>query len=430
MSLAATIAIGILAALILLGAPIAFALGVAGAAGLLNLLGPDGTLGVLGATPHSTVARYELVLIPMFMLMAQLALASGITEQLFTSAKAWVGRTPAGLAVATALAGAAFGAICGSSTASAATLASTSIPAMTQRGYEPRFASGVVAISGTLAMLIPPSLSIVLYGLLSEQPIDKLLIAGIIPGLVVTLTIILTVLYLVWRDPSLAPAVKGYTIREKISSLRVTGPFVLLMLFVTGTIYLGLATPTEASAFGAFGAFAIALARRSLTFPALIGALTRAVGTSVMISMMIIGALIFGYFLTLSQIPQSLAAHVVQLDVPKWAIMLVIIGIYIFLGFFMDQAAIMILTVPIFIPIVSALGYDLIWFGIMVVIVSEIGMLTPPVGLNVFVVARSAGMRVEDVFTGSWPHVFAHLVVIAVFFLFPQLILWLPSTMN
>jgi len=243
------------------GVPVAFSLGIAGTAGLLYLGGPSIAAGILGTAPLSAVTSFELISVPMFLLMAEFVILSDVAHQLFRTAATWVGRVPGGLGIATALAGAGFGAISGSSTASAATLSAITVPAMMKQGYEPKMACGVVAISGTLAMLIPPSVALVLYGIIADVNIGKLLIAGIIPGLLVMVTIILTVYALVKLDPSRAPLGSSYTMGEKIRSLGAIGPVLLLFMAVTGTIYTGIATPTEASGLGAFGAFLIALWR-------------------------------------------------------------------------------------------------------------------------------------------------------------------------
>lgn len=252
---------GFMLLLLAIGTPVGFALAIAGATGLYAKGGVGMVLGVLETTPLSAASSYELVTIPMFLLMAQFVILSGVADDLFKAAAMWVGRVPGGLGMATAVAGAGFGAISGSSTAAAATLSATSIPAMLKHRYEPKLACGVVAISGTLAMLIPPSVAMILYGLIADVNIGRLLIAGIVPGLLVMLTIILTVLVLVIRRPERAPSGRGYTWAEKRASLRVVGPMVSLFAIVTGVIYLGVATPTEASALGAFGAFMLAAQR-------------------------------------------------------------------------------------------------------------------------------------------------------------------------
>jgi tripartite ATP-independent transporter DctM subunit len=428
-----TLAVPILALLFLLlflGMPVGFALGVCGALGLYLIGGMPMVLGILETTPLSSVTSYELISVPMFLLMAEFVILSGVANDLFRAAAVWVGRVPGGLGIATAIAGAGFGAISGSSTASAATLSATTIPAMLEQGYEPRMACGVVAISGTLAMLIPPSIALVLFGIIADVSIGKLLVGGVIPGLLVTLTIALTVYVLVLLDPTRAPAGRAYSMRDKVMSLRVVGPMLALFMAVTGVIYLGIATPTEASAIGAFGSFVLALREGKIDRRTLIQALMAAAATSCMIFMIIMGARVFTFFFTLTQVTQQLVAFVSALDVSRYVILAFILVGYLILGCIMDQAAILILTVPIVLPVIKALGFDPVWFGVIVIVLAEVGLLTPPVGLNVFVVARYTGRPVEEVFAGVWPHVFAHLILVVLLVAFPQIILWLPSQME
>jgi tripartite ATP-independent transporter DctM subunit len=416
--------------LLAIGMPIAFAMGVSGLAGLYLLGGTDTVMGVLSTTPFSTVSTYELLSIPMFILMAEFVIASRIADELYDSMVIWVGRLRGGLAIATAFAGAGFGAICGSSTAGAATLASISLPAMLRHGYERKLANGVVAISGTLAMLIPPALALVLYGLLTELSIARLLMAGLVPGLLVTLLIAGTVMLLVWRDPTRAPLGQSYTWREKFASLHVTGPMLILIVLVTGVIYLGLATPTEASSLGAFGACMIALVRGRLTGTLFCNAVANAARTAAMITMIILGAHIFGYALTLTRATQVFVETIAALPVSPYVIMALILLLKLALGCFLDQVAILLLTVPIMVPLVKQLGFDPIWFGVILVLTAEVGMITPPVGMNAYVVARYTGSPVDEVFAGIWPHFIAHILAIIFFVIFPGVVMWLPNTMK
>lgn len=422
--------LGLLFLLLAIGTPVGFAMGFAGSVGLL-MVGGTGTLfGILQTAPLSTVSSYELITIPMFLLMAELVLLSGVADDMFKTASAWIGRVPGGLGMATALAGAGFGAICGTSTASAATLSSTSLPAMIKQGYEPKMAAGVVAISGTLAMLIPPSVALVIFGLLAEVNIGQLLIGGILPAVLVTATIMATILFLVWQDPSRAPRVEPVSWREKFSLLWQVGPMVLLFSLVTGTIYLGIATPTEASALGAAGALLLAIAKRRVTPATLYRALLSACHGTCMIATILVGASIFGYFFTLTHVTQDLVAWVGSLPTSRWVIIALILFGYIVLGSFMDQIAILVLTVPIVLPLIKTLGFDPIWFGVIKIVTAEVGMITPPVGLNCFIVARYAKRPVAEVFHGTFPHFIAHLIAIAILVAFPSIILWLPSQMG
>ena len=427
-----TIAVGLGALFLLLaiGTPVGFAMAVSGAIGLYMVGGVPMLAGILQTAPLSTVSSYELITIPMFLLMAELVLVSGVADDLFKATAAWMGRVRGGLGMATALAGAGFGAICGTSTASAATLSATSLPAMLKQGYEPKIAAGVVAISGTLAMLIPPSVALVIYGLLAEVNIGGLLVGGIIPGIIVTFTIMATVWFLVWQDPSRAPEAAPVPWREKLRMLRIVGPMILLFGLVTGVIYTGVATPTEASALGASGAFGLACWYGKINRTSLPHALIRAAHGSCMIAMILLGAHIFGYFFTLTQVTQNLVGWVGGLEVSRWVIIAIILFGYIILGMFMDQIAILVLTVPIVVPLIKTLGFDPLWFGVIMIVTAEVGMITPPVGLNCFVVARYSGRPVSEVFHGSFPHFIAHIAVIALLTAFPQIILWLPAQMH
>jgi tripartite ATP-independent transporter DctM subunit len=422
-----TIGTGTLFLLLAIGTPVGFAMTAAGVLGLYLVGGMPMVTGILQTAPLTTVSAYELITIPMFLLMAELVLLSGVADDLFRATAAWMGRVRGGLGMATALAGAGFGAICGTSTASAATLSATSLPAMLKSGYEPRMAGGVVAISGTLAMLIPPSVALVIYGILAEVNIAALLIGGIIPGILVMLTIMATVYVLVLLDPKRAPVAEPVPWRVKFAYLKVVGPMVVLFGAVTGVIYTGIATPTEASAIGAFGALGIAAKNRKLTVSGLVRALRRSAHGTCMILMILLGAHIFGYFFTLTQTTQSLVAWVGALEVSRWVIITLILAGYIVLGMFMDQIAILVLTVPIVLPLVKALGFDPLWFGIIKIVTAEVGMITPPVGLNCFIVARYSGRPVQEIFHGTFPHFIAHILILAVMVAFPQIILWLPA---
>jgi tripartite ATP-independent transporter DctM subunit len=422
--------LGLLFGLLAIGTPVGFAMAFSGSIGLLIVGGPAALFGILQTAPLSTVSSYELITIPMFLLMADLVLLSGVADDLFETASAWVGRIPGGLGMATALAGAGFGAICGTSTASAATLSSTSLPAMIRQGYEPKMAAGVVAISGTLSMLLPTSVALVLFGLLAEVNIGKLLISGIVPAILVTITIMATIYFLVWQEPARAPRTVSVPWRRRFDLLWQVSPMVILFSIVTGTIYLGVATPTEASAFGAFGAFVLAIAKGKITPTSLYKTLLRASHGTCMIVMILVGASIFGYFFTLTHVTQDLVGWVGSLPTSRWVIITLILCGYIVLGSFMDQIAILVLTVPIVIPLIKTLGFDPIWFGVIKIVTAEVGMITPPVGLNCFIVARYANRPVAEVFHGTFPHFIAHLIVIAILVAFPSIILWLPSQMG
>ncbi len=419
----------LLVILLAIGLPVAFAMAVAGTAGIWFVSGFGSLIGIIKTTTVSSVASYELITIPMFILMAEFIIVSKIADELFDATAVWVGRTPGGLGVATVLAGAFFGAISGSSTASAATLSSTSIPAMMRQGYTLRFAGGLVATTGTLAMLIPPSVALVLYGIIADVSIGRLLIAGIVPGLLVAVALMLVVFITSLARPSQVPAGRAYSIGSKLRALKVTGPMLALFAAVTGVLYLGIATPTEAAALGAFGAFLLSVLYRRLTMNGFLKALTSAARISCMIGLIIIGAHLFGYFFTLTRATQSIADWIIGLNASPYMVLLILLIIYVLLGCFLDQVAILILTVPVVLPIVVGVGFDPVWFGVVVVITAEIGMITPPMGMNVFVVARYTGRSVHEIFAGVVPFLVAVLSLIVIFAVWPQIVMWLPNRM-
>jgi tripartite ATP-independent transporter DctM subunit len=301
---------------------------------------------------------------------------------------------------------------------------------MIKHGYEKRMASGVVAISGTLAMLIPPSIAMVLYGILADVNIAQLLIAGIVPAIFVTAAIIATTYYLAVRDPSCAPMSPKVSLSEKLKLLRLVLPMLVLILAVTGIIYTGVATPTEASAVGAFTAGVLYFARGRRTAAEVFDLFSRATRTSCMLAVIILGAYMFSTFFALTQTTQALIAWVGALPVEPWVIIGIIVIGYLILGCFLDQTAILVLTTPIIAPLVSSLGFDLIWFGVIKIVTAELGMVLPPFGLNCFVVSKYSKIPVEDVFRGTAPHVAAHFVALAILLLFPALSLWLPHQMR
>ena len=415
--------------LLALAIPVGVVMAVAGIAGLHAIGGWSMVGGILSTAPLSSASSYDFVTLPMFLLMAEFVLLSGVADDLFKAAAAWTARVRGGLGMATALAGAGFGAICGTSTAAAATLSATTLPAMIKQGYKPDVASGVVAISGTLSMLIPPSVALVIYGIISEVNIGKLLVAGVLPAAVITLTIMVTVYLIARLDPDAAPQAERVPLREKLRLLKVTGPVLLLFAFVTGTIYSGIATPTEASALGAVAGLALAAFSGRLNWGTMRNALVRATYGTCMIVLILIGATIFGYYFALTQLTQDLVAWVSVLEVSPWWIMSLIVVFYLILGCFMDQTAILILTTPVTVPVVMALGFDPVWFGVIVVVTAEVGMVTPPVGLNAFIVSRYSGIPLVTVFKGVLPHVITHIIAIAILVAFPIITLWLPSHM-
>lgn len=415
--------------LLIIGMPIGFAIGAAGVAGLYLTDGWDAVGSVLITSPYSAVASFSLAAIPLFIFMGEMIKYGGVTDELFDTAKTWTGRLPGGLGIATVVSGAAFGAISGSSTAGAATLAATTIPQLVRNGYSQKLANGLVATVGTLAMMIPPSIALILYGILAEKSIGKLLIAGIIPGLIIGVALCATLLFVIWRDKSAIAESERHSWADKLRSLSGTWSYFALFLVVFGSIYVGAATPTEAAAIGAFGTVVLNAVRRRLTMQTMIEALKETTSITAMISMMLVGAYIFGYFLVLNGVTQNLSTWVQGLSWDRYVVLAILGLLYLILGAFMDQVAILTLTVPLVVPIITSLGFDPIWFGIMLILFAEIGMITPPFGMNVFVVARCTNQSASAVFAGVWPFVAALLLVAIVLSIFPVLVLALPSLM-
>lgn len=412
------------------GMPIALALGVAGAIGLLMMGGPGLLFGVTQTTPYESVASFLMTTIPMFILMAEFMTASGVTKTMFYAAHKWLGHLPGGLGMATVFAGAGLAAVSGSSTASAATLASAAVPEMKRYGYQMPFALGTVSIAGTLAIMIPPSIILILYGILTETGVGDLLIAGIIPGLLTALGYIVTIYIWAKRRPEVAPRIPVRpSLTERLQSLKGIWPMMLLVILVIGSIYAGIVTPTEAGAVGSFLAFLIALSMRTLTVQKVFQALAHTVRSTAMILSIVIGAMIFGYFLTITQFTQNVILYVQTLEISRWVIFAFVVILYLILGFFLDQIAILILTLPITFPLVTSLGFDPVWFGIIVTKTVELGLVTPPVGMNVFVAAGAVGVKTTEAFRGVFWFVITELIILLILILLPGLSTWLPSKM-
>lgn len=420
----------LLLALIVIGTPIGFALGIAGAVGLYVFSGTSVAASILSDVAYQSSASYLLLTIPMFILMSQFMAVSGMARDIINASYEWLGRVPGGLGIACVAASAFMAAVIGSSTASTAAMATAGYPNMKRLGYHPGFAIGIIAISGTLAIMIPPSIILVIYGILTEESIGRLLIAGIIPGLLTAFGYVAVILLRVVRNPELAPIAGSFDLGRALRALAPVWPVLVLMVCVIGSLYLGIATPTEAGAIGAAAALVIALAMRRLGWAGLKDSLQHTVKTTTMIVMVIIGAMIFGYFMTYTQVTLQMIAWVSQSGLPPWLILVAILAVYIVLGMFLDQIAILVLTVPLTYPLVSALGYDGIWYGILITKTVEIGLVTPPLGLNVYIGSSIAKVPLPDAFRGILPFVLAELVILAILFGFPEISLFLPSLMR
>lgn len=427
-----TIALPVILLLLFLfvGMPVGFALGVSGLLGLFLAGGIDAVFSTMTTVPFRTAANYTLTTVPMFILMAQFISESGIVSEVFAAARRWMERLPGGLAIASVFASAGVAAMSGSSTASAATMAAVTIPEMKKHGYSVPVAAGVVTVAGTLAIMIPPSIGLVLYGIITENSIGQLLIAGLIPGVLTALTYVIGIL--VWnkvRPGVMPPTTSRYSWKERLQSLRPLWAFMVLGLIVLGSIYSGLATPTEAAAVGAFGALVIPLARRTMTWAGFKKAIVSTIRITTMIFTIIIGAMIFGYFLTITQATQNLIGLIGELNAPGWLVLGIIMCLILVLGCMLDQVAILLITLPLIYPLVMSLGYDPIWFGVICIKLGEIGLVTPPVGMNAYVVSAAADVPLEDIFSGIGMMLVFEFVSMVLLLAFPMITLWLPSMM-
>lgn len=419
----------ILLILILLRVPIVFAILGSGVLGLLLLGGPDMVLGVLQTLPQTAVGKNALAAIPLFVLMAQFVVHSGALDRLFNAVSTLVGRAPGGTAVASVGAGAIFAAVSGSSMASAATLAKTSTKRMIEEGYHASTSAGIVAAAGTLAAMIPPSVLLIFYAITAEVSVGAALIAGIVPGLLVTAALVVTIFVLIRARTGEAPKGHAYGWGEKARSLVGMGPLAILFIVVVGFVFLGITTATEAAAMGALGAFILMAVRGHATWRNITSSFAEALSTSIMILAIVMAAHVYGHFITETQVTPQLVSFAETLALPSLVIVALIALGYLVLGFFMDQLAIIALTVPVTLPIVTGFGYDPIWFGVIVILLAEIGLITPPLGLNVFVVSKAADLRVESVFLGAAPFAAAIFLVAVVLFFLPGVVLFLPDLM-
>lgn len=415
--------------LLAVGMPVAFAMGITGVLGITLIGGWDSVLGILGTSPYRSAASYTLTTVPLFILMASFITNANITRDVFQLAYRWLGHLPGGVAVATVFANAGFGAMCGSSTAAAASFSAVVIPEMKKMDYKDELSAGVVSVAGTLAVLIPPSVPMIIYGTATETSVGKLLIAGLIPGIVSTLIMAAFVIVWVKLDKTLCPSMPAFSWKERMEPVGALAPIIALFVLVIGSIYTGFATPTESAAVGAAGALLIGLFMRRLTKEGIWAAIVSSLKSTGMIFMIIIGATIFGYYLTMSQIPQAVVGAISALDVSKWVVLALLILLYLVLGCIMDQIAILLLTLPIVFPVVHAIGFDPIWFGVISIVLVEIGLATPPVGLNVFIVSSVGKIPLELAFRGAMVLLISCFISLMLFIVFPDIVLWLPNRM-
>jgi C4-dicarboxylate transporter DctM subunit len=422
--------IGCMFVLLALRMYIGVAMGLIGFVGLCFLAGTSAATNILGIVPLAESKSYTLSVIPLFVLMGQFAFLSGISTDIYKTVYSWMGHFRGGLAMATILACAGFAAVCGSSLATGATMGMVAIPEMDKYNYDPRLSTGCIAAGGTLGILIPPSIGFVLYGILTEQSIGKLFMAGFLPGIMLASLFILAVYLQCRLNPKMGPRGPVTSWRKRFRSLGGTWGMLLLFFVVMGGIYMGVFTPTEAAGVGAFGAFLFALGKRKLNWQTLVQSLKETGKTTAFIFLIIIGANIFSSFLGLTKLPMDLADFMAGLPLPRTLILAAIILVYVALGCVMDCYAIMILTVPILFPVIEALQFDPIWFGVLMVIVLEVGLITPPVGLNVFVLKGAApNVPMTTIFRGIWPFLIAAVLSIIILTIFPQIATFVPSHM-
>ncbi len=421
---------GAVLALILLRVPVAIAMGVVGVLGFALLNGWSGAAFIMGAAPFESVFPYSLSVVPLFILMGVVASHAGLSSRLYEGVYACIGHRRGGLAMATIGACAAFGAICGSSLATAATMCRVALPEMRRHGYDDRLASAAIAAGGTLGVLIPPSIILVIYGILTEVSIGRLFAGALLPGLVGTLLYLAAVAVQTRINPALGPAGKRYPWSHRVERFVQTIPVGALFLTVIGGIYLGWFSPTEAAAVGAFGAFVLAAVGGHINRAMLIDCVTETAATTGMIFLILVGASVFSYFLETTGLPEFLLGGVESLGWSRYFVLLLLILFYLVLGCFMDSLSMILLTIPFVFPLVQGLGFDGVWFGILVVTVVEIGLITPPVGMNLFIIQGVArDLALPTIVRGILPFLIADVIRLAVLIAFPILVLWLPSFM-
>jgi tripartite ATP-independent transporter DctM subunit len=418
----------ILIVLFVLGVPVGFAMAIVGFAGFSYLVSPSAGLGLLARDVFSNLSSYSLTVIPMFILMGSIAFASGISSRLYSASHTMFGSLRGSLAMSTILACAGFAAICGSTSATAAAMGKVALPEMKKYGYNDSLATGCVASAGSLGILIPPSTIFIVYGILTQQSIGSLFLAGILPGILLTILFIITVVVLCKRNPALAPVGQATTFKEKLIGLSGITEMLLLFLLVMGGLFAGWFSPVQAGAVGAAGSILIGLVRRHLTWAAFKDAIIETVKVTCEIMIIVTGAVVLGHFIAVTTIPSMLSGWIAGLGLPDVAVMALIILMYLIGGLFMDSLAMVTLTIPIIFPLVTSLGFDPIWFGVIIVLVTEMGVFTRPVGINVYVIKGiTRGISLETIFKGIFPFLIAIIVCVALLLAFPKIATFLPG---
>jgi C4-dicarboxylate transporter, DctM subunit len=416
--------------LMLLRVPVGMAMGLVGVTGFAYLTSGGPALKIVGHTTMRTVTDFNFAVVPLFLLMGAFATTSGMSRELFRAANAFLGHLRGGLGIATIAACGGFAAICGSSVATAATFSKVAYPEMRRFGYPQSFATGVIAAGGTLGIMIPPSTVFAIYGLITEQDVGKLFIAGIIPGILAVSMYIITITAIGIARPGFLPAGERAPWNERLAALKDIWATLLLFAFVIGGLYGGLFTATEAAGAGAGGAFLIGLVRGKLSGADTLRALLETTRTTAAVFTILIGALLFGYFLTITQTPQKVTAFLTGLGIGAYGVLTLIMLMYLVLGCLMDALAMIILTVPIIFPVIKELGFDPIWFGVIVVMTVELGLIHPPVGMNIFVIKSVIeDAKISTIFYGVMPFIITDLIRLVILIAFPILATWLPSRM-
>lgn len=417
--------------LMLLRVPVGMAMGLVGVAGYSYIVGVGPAMKLIGQTSMRTVTDYTFGVIPMFMLMGAFVTISGVSNELFRAANSFVGHLRGGLGVATVIACGGFAAICGSSVATAATFAGVAYPEMRRYGYPKSFSTGVIAAGGTLGAMLPPSTVLAVYAIITQQDIGKLFMAGILPGLLAITMYVITIAIIVKLKPGLLPAGAFKPWKERFKGLKDVWAPLVLFAFVIGGLYGGLFTPTEAGGMGAGGAFLLGVLRGKLSRAQVREALLQATRTSAAVFTVLIGALLFGYFLTITQTPQRLTEFLTGMGLGRYGVLALIMVMYLVLGCLMDAMAMIILTVPIIFPVITGLGFDPIWFGIIIVMTVELGLIHPPVGMNVFVIKSVVkDVSFTTIFKGVIPFVITDLIRLLILIAFPVIALYLPQHMG
>ncbi len=427
---AALVGLLVMFLLMLFGMPIAFAMLLAGMLGNAYLLSIPAATHLLATNVWEQFSSYGLSVVPLFVLMGQFAYRAGVTERLYDAAYKWVGRLPGGLASTTIAACAGFSAICGSNSATAATMGTIALPEMRRYRYDPALSTASIAVGGTLGVVIPPSVVLIVIGVQTEQSLLRLFLAGIIPGLILALLFVLTILVMCLRNPKLGPLGPATSLKEKLASLSGVVETLILFVLVIGGLYMGWFTPSEAGAAGAFGALVIGVARRRLSLQGIVLSIIESVRISAMVVLLITGAVLFGRFLTVSRLPFALAEWAASLHVAPILILLVVVVIYLIGGALMDALGFLVVTIPIFFPLAAALGYDPVWYTLVLTIVTTMGAVTPPVGVNVFIVHGLApDIPMYTIFRGVGYFMLAYFLCLALMYFFPATVLFLPNAL-